>query len=62
MFQACKAALDIIGDCNMNLSSKTSAGDNEMIYPSKLAAPSVPTTATKKGNIIQRKKVFFYRV
>lgn len=43
MFQACKAALDIIGDCNMNLPSMSVSNDNDRNHIPK------PTIATKKG-------------
>lgn len=47
MFQSCKAALDIIGDCTMNLTSTNSTtSETERIYLSK---PALPTAATKKG-------------
>lgn len=46
MFQACKAALDIIGDCNMNLTSKTSAKESEKPF---ILKPPPPSAATKKS-------------
>lgn len=50
MFQACKAALDIIGDCNMNLGSKSSVEERK--YVPKSIVPSVPTAATKKSEYL----------
>lgn len=44
MYQACKAALDIIGDCNINLSSNTSVTEREKPF-----RPPPPSAATKRS-------------
>ncbi|XP_072397963.1 dynamin-like isoform X2 [Diabrotica undecimpunctata] len=48
MFQACKMALDIIGDCSMKFSgSATSTEEETVLY--KPTVPTRPTAATKKS-------------
>ncbi|KAG5881863.1 hypothetical protein JTB14_022448 [Gonioctena quinquepunctata] len=51
MFQACKSALDIIGDCSMNLSTtKRKDNEEEMLYSnSSKTSLIVPTANTKKS-------------
>lgn len=48
MYQACRAALDIIGDCSVKFRSEPAAMENEKIYTQK---PSPPSAATKKGTV-----------
>lgn len=48
MFQACKSALDIIGDCSMNLTSKAPVIEKEKTHLKKPALPP-PPNAIKKG-------------
>ncbi|XP_074025558.1 dynamin isoform X1 [Leptinotarsa decemlineata] len=50
MFQACKSALDIIGDCSMNISTKgTREVENERIYSSRPTTAGPTSYATKKS-------------
>lgn len=57
MYQACKAALDIIGDCNMNLSSKTSTNAREKPF---IVKPPPPSAAAKKSKMFYISHTCFY--
>lgn len=46
IYQACKAALDIIGDCSLKFGSQPMVTENERIYIQK---PSPPSAAMKKS-------------
>ncbi|CAH1111021.1 unnamed protein product [Psylliodes chrysocephalus] len=48
MFQACKAALDIIGDCNMKFNTTSTNTEEEIIYAKPMIAPNKPSIASKK--------------
>ncbi|XP_056637155.1 dynamin-like [Diorhabda sublineata] len=49
MFQACKSALDIIGDCTMKCSSNTLINKEEENHYSLSTVSNKPTIATKKN-------------
>lgn len=49
MFQACKAALDIIGDCNMKFNTTSTNTEEEIIYAKPMIAPNKPSIASKKS-------------
>lgn len=49
MFQACRTALEIIGDCSMRISTKNKNAQADYDTISILAPTPTPSAATKKG-------------
>nr|CAH7752521.1 unnamed protein product [Callosobruchus chinensis] len=49
MYKACKSALDIIGDCSLQIATKTTVVEEERIYEKvQQHEPSRPSAAVKK--------------
>lgn len=49
MFQACRTALEIIGDCSMRISTKNKSAQLEEDTISLFAPTPTPSAATKRG-------------